>query len=93
MKFSNRGQIEWLAAPTPKLHQTRSCHVASKLRTAPNPPKEVSGSCAYIICREITLDGEMSPELAKCIGVLGKGIDIAKDILINGCSSVDESWR
>jgi len=39
------------------------------------------------------LDGEVSPELAQCIGVLGKGIDIAKDILIDGCSSVDESLR
>ncbi len=50
---------------------------------------QVSG-CVYPY---VTPGPLTSPELAQCIGVLGKGIDIAKDILIDGCSSVDESLR
>jgi hypothetical protein len=35
----------------------------------------------------------MSPEQAECIGFVGRSIDIAKDILLNGCSGIDESLR
>jgi hypothetical protein len=34
-----------------------------------------------------------SPEQAECIGFVGRSIDIAKDILLNGCSGIDESLR
>jgi hypothetical protein len=34
-----------------------------------------------------------SPEQAECIASVGRRIDIAKDILLNGYSSIDESLR